>query len=122
MKQMKPIIITWLIVTVAYTVWSVFAYYRSEQLFFHTSGGLFVSGVVLFGFGMFSRMSAAGLFDGFSIGFKKNRQEKLKKIDPDYEEDEADDPEVRAVRKRASSRWILAGVGSITLSYLVALF
>ena len=84
------------------------------------SGGLFVSGMVLFAIGMFSHMSASGLFDGIMYGFKRNRRAKLKEIDPDYEEDEEESTEERQHRKQAAWYWVLIGGISVVLSFLIA--
>lgn len=121
MKNFRSILIVWGIVTIAYTVWSSLSYYQDETLSFHLSGGLFVAGMLVFAIGMFSQMSASGLFDGIMYGFKRNRRAKLKEIDPDYEEDEEATPEERAVQKRAAWRWVYVGVASVTLSYVLAL-
>ncbi len=66
-------------------------------------------------------MSATGLFDGIMYGFKRSRRAKLKEIDADYEEDEEEDPEDRQLRKQLAWNWVFVGVGSIALSFLVAL-
>ncbi len=66
-------------------------------------------------------MSATGLFDGIMYGFKRSRRAKLKEIDADYEEDEEEDPEDRQLRKQSAWNWVFVGVGSIVLSFLVAL-
>lgn len=121
MKNFRSILIVWGIVTIAYTVWSSLSYYQDETIWFHLSGGLFVAGILVFAIGMFSQMSASGLFDGIMYGFKRNRRAKLKEIDPDYEEDEEATPEERAVQKRAAWRWVYVGVASVTLSYVLAL-
>ncbi|WP_114165397.1 DUF3899 domain-containing protein [Exiguobacterium sp. TNDT2] len=121
MKNFRSILIVWGIVTITYTVWSSLSYYQDETLSFHLSGGLFVAGMLVFAIGMFSQMSASGLFDGIMYGFKRNRRAKLKEIDPDYEEDEEATPEERAVQKRAAWRWVYVGVASVTLSYVLAL-
>ncbi|WP_404283153.1 DUF3899 domain-containing protein [Exiguobacterium aurantiacum] len=121
MKNFRSILIVWAIVTIAYTVWSSLSYYQDETLLFHLSGGLFVAGMLVFAIGMFSQMSASGLFDGIMYGFKRNRRAKLKEIDPDYEEDEEATPEERAAQKHSASRWVYVGVGSIILSYIITL-
>lgn len=121
MKNFRSILIVWGIVTIAYTVWSSLSYYQDETTWFHLSGGLFVAGILVFAIGMFSQMSASGLFDGIMYGFKRNRRAKLKEIDPDYEEDEEATPEERAVQKRAAWRWVYVGVPSVSLSYVLAL-
>lgn len=121
MKNFRSILIVWGIVTIAYTVWSSLSYYQDETIWFHLSGGLFVAGILVFAIGMFSQMSASGLFDGIMYGFKRNRRAKLKEIDPDYEEDEEATPEERAVQKRAAWRWVYVGVASVSLSYVLAL-
>ena len=120
MKKFRNILIVWLIFTTIYTIWSYFSYYRDENIMFHASGGLFVSGMVLFAIGMFSHMSATGLFDGIMYGFKRNRRAKLKEIDPDYEEDEEESVEERQHRKQAAWYWVLIGVVSVILSFLIA--
>ncbi|TCI23377.1 DUF3899 domain-containing protein [Exiguobacterium sp. SL-10] len=119
MKNFRSILIVWGIVTIAYTVWSSVSYYKDETLLFHLSGGLFVAGMLVFAIGMFSQMSASGLFDGIMYGFKRNRRAKLKEIDPDYEEDEEATPEERASQKQSAWRWVYVGVGSIILSYVI---
>lgn len=121
MKKYRSIIITWGLITVAYTLWSLFSYYREETVTFHVSGGLFVSGMILFAIGMFSHMSATGLFDGIMYGFKRNRRARLKEIDPDYEEDEEESMEERTARKKAAWGWVLVGALSVVLSFLIAL-
>ncbi len=121
MKKFRNILFVWLIFTTIYTIWSYFSYYRDENIMFHVSGGLFVSGMVLFAIGMFSHMSATGLFDGIMYGFKRNRRAKLKEIDPDYEEDEEESVEERQLRKQAAWYWVLIGVVSVVLSFLIAL-
>ncbi|MDE0563874.1 DUF3899 domain-containing protein [Exiguobacterium sp. B2(2022)] len=121
MKKFRNILIVWGIVTILYTVWSIFSYFRSESFLFHLSGGLFVSGILTFAIGMFSHMSATGLFDGIMYGFKRSRRAKLKEIDADYEEDEEEDPEDRQLCKQLAWNWVFVGVGSIALSFLVAL-
>ncbi|WP_026826414.1 MULTISPECIES: DUF3899 domain-containing protein [Exiguobacterium] len=121
MKKFRNIFFVWGIVTIVYTIWSFSAYYRSESFLFHLSGGLFVSGILTFAIGMFSHMSATGLFDGFMYGFKRNRRAKLKEIDSDYEEDEEEDPEDRLLRKQSAWSWVYVGVGSTVLSFLIAL-
>ena len=121
MKKFRSIFFVWGIVTLLYTVWSIFSYFRSESFMFHLSGGLFVSGILIFAIGMFSHMSASGLFDGIMYGFKRNRRARLKEIDADYEEDEEEDPEDRQLRKHSAWNWVYVGVGSIALSFLVAL-
>ncbi|UTT41973.1 DUF3899 domain-containing protein [Exiguobacterium aurantiacum] len=97
------------------------SYYQDETLSFHLSGGLFVAGMLVFAIGMFSQMSASGLFDGIMYGFKRNRRAKLKEIDPDYEEDEEATPEERASQKQSAWRWVYVGVVSIVLSYVITL-
>jgi hypothetical protein len=119
LKNFRSILIVWGIVTIAYTVWSSVSYYKDETLLFHLSGGLFVAGMLVFAIGMFSQMSASGLFDGIMYGFKRNRRAKLKEIDPDYEEDEEATPEERASQKQSAWRWVYVGVGSIILSYVI---
>ena len=121
MKKFRNILIVWGIVTLLYTVWSIFSYYRSETVLFHLSGGLFVSGILTFAIGMFSHMSATGLFDGIMYGFKRSRRARLKEIDADYEEDEEEDPEDRQLRKKEAWNWVYVGTGSVILSFLVAL-
>lgn len=80
-----------------------------------------MAGVLVFAIGMFSHMGAAGLFDGFMYGFKRNRRAKLKEIDPDYEEDEEATPEERSTQKRSAWRWVYVGVASVIFSYVITL-
>lgn len=121
MKKTITILTVWTLLTVGYTIWSQMSYYRAETFLFHLTGGLFVAGMGIFAIGMFSQMSAAGLFDGIMYGFKRNRRAKLKEIDPSYEEDEEITEEEIKMRKQSSWQWILVGVSSIVLSYLLIL-
>lgn len=73
-----------------------------------------------FAYGMFSHMSAAGLFDGIMYGFKRNRRAKLKEIDASYEEDEEESSEDRMLRKKTAWNWVYVGVASVALSFLIA--
>ncbi|MCC5892411.1 DUF3899 domain-containing protein [Exiguobacterium sp.] len=120
MKNFRAILIVLGIVTITYTIWSYASYYRPETFLFHVSGGLFVGGMIVFAIGMFSQMSASGLFDGIMYGFKRNRRAKLKEIDPDYEEDEDATPEERTERKQNARRWIYIGIVSILVSFALS--
>ena len=118
----RPILIA-LILSVFYTVWASVTD-STHSLFYHFSGGLFISGFILLAIGLFSNMSANGFFKGLTAGFKKQREAKLREVDGDYYEDEDEEQEIfEEKRTRALKRtapYLSSGLLCIVLSLLLS--